>query len=189
MRLRRWMAVLTLLCLAVVLSGCGDDADTATLPTSTDSSEDTERGPNEPADAVIDECLLGVWSTVSYQSEATVDGRQVLIVDLQRLLTFTSDGTETVEYLDSPAEVRDQTGQVVGEATYSGEFTYRVDTDTAGAISFELVDGEVAGTFTIDGTQTQFEVNGESAPVDYTCDDGEHTQSSPGYEATYTRAT
>lgn len=187
MRLRRWMAMLTLLCLAAVLSGCGDEATPAPRP-STDASEDTG-GNSEDPEPVIDECLLGVWSTVSYRGEATIDGRTVLIVDLQRLLTFTSDGTETVEYLDSPAEVRDQAGQVIGEATYAGQFEYEVTTDRQGSIDFELVDGEVSATVTIDGTQTQFEVNGESAPVGYTCSDGEHTQSSPGYEATYTRAT
>ncbi|MBA3280301.1 MAG: hypothetical protein H0U22_16650 [Geodermatophilaceae bacterium] len=71
----------------------------------TDSSDTAQqpRVQQEPPQAyTIDECLVGVWTTVSQREQATVNGEQVVLIDVERQLSFASDGVEVVTYVATP---------------------------------------------------------------------------------------
>jgi len=174
--------------LALSLAACGGGTPEA----SSQSSHSSQDSPvqQEPAeDYAIDECLVGVWTTVAQREEELVNGEQVVLIDVQRQLSFASDGVEVVTYLDTPAIVRSPTGEVLGEVVHNGELTYQVSTDDPGTISFDSVEGQLAATFVIRGTRSTVTYEGRSGPVAYSCSAGEHTQSAAGYEAVFTRAT
>jgi len=161
-------------------------------PESSASSPETSSAPQveqePPQDYAIDECLVGVWTTVSQREETSVNGESVILLDVERQLSFASDGVEVVTYLDTPAVVQSPTGETLGEVVTSGELTFQVSTDQPGTISFELTGGEVTATFDIRGQSATFTAGGDFGPVSYTCSAGELTQSANGYEAVFTRA-
>ncbi|MGI8652066.1 MAG: hypothetical protein ACR2I7_04640 [Geodermatophilaceae bacterium] len=174
--------------LVLSLAACSGGAGQA----ATDSSDTAQqpRVQQEPPQAyTIDECLVGVWTTVSQREQATVNGEQVVLIDVERQLSFASDGVEVVTYVDTPAAVQNAAGEVLGEVTHDGELTYQVSTDEPGTISFELTGGELSATFHIRGQSSTLTGAGGSGPVTYTCSDAELTQNAAGYEAVLTRAT
>ncbi len=142
-----------------------------------------------PRDYAIDECLVGVWSTVSQREQTTVNGERIVLIDVERQLRFAADGVEVVTYLDTPAALQSPTGEALGQVTHSGELTYQVSTDQSGTIDFEATGGEVSATFDIRGRSSTLTSDGGSGPVTYTCSEAELTQSALGYEAVFTRAT
>lgn len=173
--------------LMLSLAGCGDDPPETSSQTSA-SSED-EPVQQEPAeDYAIDECLVGVWTTVSQREQTMVNGEAVVLIDVERQLTFSSDGTETVSYYDTPAVVQSPTGEALGDVVHSGELTFQVNTDDPGTIRFQVTGGQVSATFDIRGQASTLTSEGASGPVTYTCSDGELTQNATGYEAVFTRA-
>lgn len=186
-RSRIWggLAAATLL---LSLAACGEDPAGSPAAESSASSEDVPLQQEPAEDYAIDECLVGVWTTVSQREEATVGAETVILIDVERQLTFSSDGTETVTFLDTPAMVQSPAGEVLGEVVHSGELTYQVSTDEPGTISFEVTAGELSADFTIRGQRSALTSNGASGPVSYSCSARELSQSSAGYEAVFTRA-
>ena len=183
-RIRNGMAASVLM---LSLAACGGDTTQATSQSSEPpSGPEVQQEP--PQDYAIDECLVGVWTTVSQREQTTVNGEQVVLIDVERQLSFASDGVEVVTYFDTPAAVQSPTGEVLGEVTHSGELTYQVSTDEPGTISFESTGGEISATFDIRGESSTLTNEGGSGPVAYTCSGSELTQSGSGYEAVFTRA-
>lgn len=172
----------------LILTGCSGGAPEQAAQSSV-TSEEPQVQQEPPQDYAIDECLVGVWTTVSQREQTMVNGEQVILIDVERQLSFASDGVEVVTYFDTPAAVQSPTGEVLGEVTHSGELTYQVSTDEPGTISFESTGGEVSATFMIRGESSTLTSEGGSGPVSYTCSSGELTQNSNGYEAVFTRAT
>ncbi len=171
----------------LVLTGCsGGDPEQAGQ--SSASSEEPQVQQEPPQDYAIDECLVGVWTTVSQREQTSVNGESVILLDVERQLSFASDGVEVVTYLDTPAVVQSPTGETLGEVVTSGELTLQVSTDQPGTISFELTGGEVTATFDIRGQSATFTAGGDFGPVSYTCSASELTQSASGYDAVFTRA-
>ena len=173
--------------LMLSLAACVGDTTQATSQSS-EPPPGPEVQQEPPQDYAIDECLVGVWTTVSQREQTTVNGEQVVLIDVERQLSFASDGVEVVTYFDTPAAVQSPTGEVLGEVTHSGELTYQVSTDEPGTISFESTGGEVSATFVIRGESSTLTSEGGSGPVAYTCSGSELTQSGSGYEAVFTRA-
>jgi hypothetical protein len=175
--------------LVLSLAACsGGDADQAATESS-EASQQPQVQQEPPQDYAIDECLVGVWTTVSQREQTTVNGEQVVLIDVGRQLSFASDGVEVVTYLNTPAAVQNATGEALGEVTHSGELTYQVNTDEPGTISFDPTGGELSATFDIRGQSSTLTGEGGSGPVTYTCSAAELTQSATGYEAVFTRAT
>ncbi len=176
--------------LVLSLAACGDDP-AAPTQSELESTQDSEDPPlqQEPAeDYAIDECLVGVWTTVSQRETTTVNNEQVVLIDVQRQLSFASDGVEVVTYFDTPAVVQSPTGEGLGEVVQTGELTYQVDTDEAGTMGFDPTGGEVTANFTIRGAPLTVSATGGSTPVAYTCSPTELTQSATGYEAVFQHA-
>lgn len=187
-RVRRSYSVLAA-GLLLALGGCsGGDAEGQTAESSA-TSQDPQVEQEPPEDYAIDECLVGVWTTVSQREQSVVNGQTVILIDVERQLSFASDGIETVTYLDTPAAVQSPTGEALGEVVHSGELTYQVSTDEPGTITFEVTGGELSATFELAGQSSTLTSDGGSGPVTYTCAAGQLTQSSAGYEAVFTRAT
>jgi len=180
---RIWVGVSIAALLALTGCSSGDPEQTAQA-----SSEEPEVQQDPPQDYAIDECLVGVWTTVSQREQTTVNGEQVVLIDVERQLSFASDGVEVVTYFTTPAAVQSPTGEDLGEVTHSGELTYQVSTDEPGTISFESTGGEISATFDIRGESSTLTNEGGSGPVAYTCSGSELTQSGSGYEAVFTRA-
>jgi len=173
--------------LMLSLAACGGDTTQATSQSSEPpSGPEVQQEP--PQDYAIDECLVGVWTTVSQREQTTVNGEQLVLIDVERQLSFASDGVEVVTYFDTPAAVQSLSGESLGEVVTSGELTLQASTDQPGAISFELTGGEVTATFDIRGQSATFTAGGDFGPVSYTCSASELTQSASGYEAVFTRA-
>lgn len=162
-----------------------------TVEATSQSSETSQAPPveQEPAqDYAIDECLVGVWTTASQREQTTVNGEALVLIDVQRQLSFASDGVEVVKYFETPAAVQSTAGEALGEVVHSGELTYQTSTDEPGTISFESTGGEVSATFDIRGQSSTLTSQGAGGPVTYTCSAGELTQNATGYEAVFTRA-
>ncbi len=171
----------------LILTGCsGGDPEQAGQ--SSASSEEPQVQQEPPQDYAIDECLVGVWTTLSQREQTSVNGESVILLDVERQLSFASDGVEVVTYLDTPAVVQSLAGETLGEVVSSGELTFQVSTDEPGTISFDPSGGELTATFNIRGQSSTLTGAGGSAPVTYTCSDAELTQSAAGYEAVFTRA-
>jgi len=136
--------------LVLSLAACGDDPN-APGSQSAQSSEDTPVQQEPAEDYAIDECLVGVWTTVSQREQTMVNGEEVVLIDVERQLTFSSDGMETVKYFDTPAQLQSPTGEPIGEVTQSGEHTFKVNTDDKGIINFEPTGGGVT-----DGNEAVF---------------------------------
>lgn len=175
--------------LVLVTAACSGGNDDGDAEQSSQTSQEPPVQQEPPEDYAIDECLVGVWTTVSQREESVVNGEAVVLIDVERQLSFAADGVETVTYLDTPAAVQTPTGEVLGEVVHSGELTFQVSTDQPGEISFEATGGQVTATFAIRGQSSTLTSEGGSGPVSYTCAAGELTQSSTGYEAAFTRAT
>lgn len=185
-RNRIWRGVAAaILILSTAACGAGTPEASSTSPQSSPAPR-AEQEP--PQDYAIDECLVGVWTTVSQREQTSVNGESVILLDVERQLSFASDGVEVVTYLDTPAVVQSPTGETLGEVVTSGELTFQVSTDQPGTISFELTGGEVTATFDIRGQSATFTAGGDFGPVSYTCSASELTQSANGYEAVFTRA-
>jgi len=118
-----------------------------------------------------------------------VNGETVILVDVQRQLSFASDGVEVVTYFDTPAAVQTAAGEQIGQVVHTGELTYQVNTGQPGRLGFRSTGGEVTATFDIRGEPSTLTTDGGSPPVTYTCSDSELTQNATGYEAVLTRAT
>lgn len=175
--------------LALSLAACGDDPVAPAQSESESTQNSSQTLQQEPAeDYAIDECLVGVWTTVSQRETTTVNNEQVVLIDVQRQLSFASDGVEVVTYFDTPAVVQSPTGEVLGEVVQTGELTYQVNTDEVGTMGFDPTDGEVTANFTIRGAPVTVSATGGSAPVAYTCSPTELTQSATGYEAVFQHA-
>jgi len=190
-KLNRIWPGIAIAALALSLAACAGDGTGAASSQNSSAPESTEDTPvqQEPAqDYAIDECLVGVWTTVSQREQTTVNGEALVLIDVERQLSFAADGVEVVTYLDTPAAVQSTTGETLGEVVTSGELTFQVSTDQPGTISFELTGGEVTATFDIRGQSATFTAGGDFGPVSYTCSAGELTQSANGYEAVFTRA-
>ncbi len=187
---RIW-AALAAMALLLSLTGCADDPPTqgAQSSASQESTADTPVQQEPAEDYAIDECLVGIWTTVSQREEATVNGEPVVLIDVERQLSFAADGVEAVTYLGTPAAVQSPTGEVLGQVVHTGELTYQVSTEEPGAITFEFVGGQVSAAFVLRGISSTLTYAGGSEPVTYTCSDTEHTQNSAGYQAVFTRAT
>lgn len=183
----RWFSGVATTALMLSVVACGGDSTEAASQTS-EASPAPQAEQEPPQDYAIDECLVGVWTTVSQREQTTVNGEQVVLVDVERKLAFASDGVEVVTYLDTPAAVQSPTGEALGEVTHSGELTYQVSTEEPGTISFESTGGELSATFDIRGDSSTLTSQGGSGPVTYTCSGSELTQSAMGYEAVFTRA-
>jgi len=173
--------------MVLAVAACSTGTPDAAAQSSDGSAQPTLQQ-EPPEDYAIDECLVGVWTTVSQREQTMVNGEAVVLIDVQRQLAFSSDGVETVTYLDTPATVQSPTGEVIGDVTQSGELIYQVSTDEPATISFDVTGGEVSATFNIRGQASTLTGDGASGPVSYTCADGELTQSATGYEAVFTRA-
>ncbi len=187
-RSRIWSCV-ALAALVLSLAACtGGDADEAATQSS-ETAPEPQVQQEPPRDYAIDECLGGVWSTVSQREQTTVNGERIVLIDVERQLRFAADGVEVVTYLDTPAALQSPTGEALGQVTHSGELTYQVSTDQSGTIDFEATGGEVSATFDIRGQSSTLTSEGGSGPVTYTCSEAELTQSALGYEAMFTRAT
>lgn len=185
---RIWSGVAAAAMVLSLASCSGGDAG-APSSASPESSREPQVQQEPPQDYAIDECLVGVWTTVTQREQTTVNGEQVILIDVERQLRFSSDGVEVVTYLDTPAAVQSPTGEALGQVTHSGELTYQVSTDEPGMISFESTGGQLSATFDIRGQSSTLTSEGGSGPVTYTCSAAELTQSSTGYEAVFTRAT
>ncbi|MDQ3734759.1 MAG: hypothetical protein M3400_12340 [Actinomycetota bacterium] len=177
--------------LLLTLAACGDDRRTpaAQSPQPVETSQDSPVEQEPAEDYAIDECLVGVWTTVSQRDEAIFYGEAVVLIDVARQLSFAADGVEVATYLDTPAVVQSPSGEPIGQVTHSGELRYQVSTEQPGTLSFQAIGGEVSGTLELRGQTTTFTMAGGSDPVAYTCSASEHTQNSTGYEAVFTRAT
>lgn len=175
--------------LALSLAACSGDDPGQAVPESSTTSREPQVQQEPPQAYAIDECLVGVWTTVSQREQTTVNGEQVLLIDVARQLSFASDGVEVATYLDTAAAVQSPTGEALGQVTHSGELSYQVNTDEPGTISFEPTGGELSATFDIRGQSSTFTSDGASGPVSYTCSASELTQSATNYEAVFTRAT
>ena len=182
---RIWIGV-SMAALLILTSCSGGDPEQAAQSSVTSEEPQVQQEP--PEDYAIDECLVGVWTTVSQREQTTVNGEQLVLIDVERQLSFASDGVEVVTYFDTPAAVQSLSGESLGEVVSSGELTLQASTDQPGTISFELTGGEVTATFDIRGQSATFTAGGDFGPVSYTCSAGELTQSANGYEAVFTRA-
>lgn len=186
---RKWSGLVVGV-LALSVAACtGDAAGDGGAPTGSAESSAGPRVQQEPPqDYAIDECLVGVWTTVSQRDETTLNGEPVVILDIERQLRFAADGEEVVTFLDTPAAVQTPSGESIGTATHAGELSYQVNTDEPGTLSFQATGGSATATFDIRGQSSTFTVGG-SAPVAYTCSPAELTQNADGYAAVFTRAT
>jgi len=103
---RIWVGVSIAALLALTGCSSGDPEQTAQA-----TSEEPEVQQDPPQDYAIDECLVGVWTTVSQREQTTVNGEQVVLIDVERQLSFASDGVEVVTYFTTPAAVQSPTGE------------------------------------------------------------------------------
>ncbi|NHA69471.1 hypothetical protein [Phycicoccus flavus] len=133
----------------------------------------------------LDDCLVGTWRTVEHSESAKTDQGTVTISGVDRTLEITADGTETVTYGSTPAQVATDQGE--GQAVYSGTVVYGVRTD-GGSMSFDLRSSDGTLTVTVAGSDPkQQELKPGAGSVSYTCDGDRFTQEATGYRSVMER--
>ncbi len=160
-------------------SGASDTA--APAPTSAPTSGGADAGTNAGA---LDECVVGTWRTTEHSESVDTEQGQFSITGVERTVEITPDGTETVTYDGTPAQLSVEAAE--GEAIMKGTVTYAVST-SGGTMSFQLKD--VDGTLTIRaaGKDSEQELKPGSGPVQYTCDGDSFTQTATGYRSVMER--
>lgn len=83
---RMWGGIAAL-ALLLSLAACGGDTTEAASQTSA-ATEDTPVQQEPAEDYAIDECLVGVWTTVSQREQTMVNGEAVVLIDVERQLAF-----------------------------------------------------------------------------------------------------
>lgn len=139
-RVRRSYSVLAA-GLLLALAGCsGGDAEGETAESSA-TSQDPQVQQEPPEDYAIDECLVGVWTTVSQREESVVNGQTVILIDVERQLSFASDGIETVTYLETPAAVTG--GEVSATFDLAGQSSTLTSEGGSGPVTYTCSAGEL----------------------------------------------
>lgn len=136
------------------------------------------------APGALDECVVGTWSTVEHVEDWKTDQGEAQLSGLERVMTFSADGTQTVTYDGSSATIATQGREL--PAVFDGEVVYRTST-SGGTMSFELQSAE--GTVTVDpeGQAKVEELEPGTGDVSYTCDDTTLRQEADGYLSVYER--
>jgi len=82
-----------------------------------------------------------VWTTVSQREQSVVNGQTANLIDVERQLSFASDGIETVTYLETPAAV---TGSEVS-ATFelAGQSSTLTSEGGSGPVTYTCAAGEL----------------------------------------------
>ncbi len=122
-------------------------------------------------DAALDPCLVGTWETSSYEETVPLLGT---LTDLERTMTFGTDGRLTTTYDDARPK-----GAGAGWV-FDGTVVYDVTT-SGSTMSFTLVrDG-----LTVTGPSGDLPPG--TGDVQYTCSGDTFTQTATGLDATFTR--
>lgn len=132
----------------------------------------------------LDECLVGTWRTTEHTEDWRTDQGEAQLSGLERTMTFTADGTQTVTYDGSTATITAQGTDV--PARFDGEVVYRTST-SGSTMSFQLVSAEGSVTVDPDGENRVEELEPGTGEVSYTCDDGTLRQEADGYLSVYER--
>lgn len=128
----------------------------------------------------LDPCLVGTWTSTEHVEDWTTDQGEAELSGVERTMTFTADGTQTVTYDQAEA-----TATAMGQeqpVVFDGEVVYRTSTDGA-TMTFELVSAE--GTVSVGDKQEELKPG--TGPVSYTCDDSTLRQEADGYLSVYER--
>lgn len=180
--------VALVLFLAGVVTGVAisDDVEVASGTTGTSPVQPDPGAPGgSAADGTLDDCVVGTWRTTEHSESADTEQGRVTITGVDRTLEITADGTETVTYAQTPAQVSTDQGQ--GRAVYDGTVVYGVST-SGETMSFSLrsVEGTITVT-TADGREQTEDLKPGSADVTYTCSDDELVQEATGYRSVMRR--
>lgn len=153
-------------------------------------AEPAESGaPADPgaASGGFDECLVGTWQTVEHSESYDTEQGAASITELDRTITFTADGGQTIGYDQSEGIITTDQGALPG--VFDGEVTYNATT-TGTTMSFELLSAE--GTVTVlnpDGSVADEQpIQPGTGDVTYSCDETTFTQTATGYLSVYERA-
>lgn len=154
----------------------------------TPPSASASTSPSDAATAaVIDECLVGRWRLDELSGQVPLGGDTVEATGFEgRVTEFRPDGTELVHY-DEAEPLRAQTSAGEYTETWSGTAVYPVRTadDVLTTTGVDFSDVTVVKAL---GDETrEHQPSGGTPQLEYTCDDTTYTETSAGYEATYTR--
>jgi hypothetical protein len=134
---------------------------------------------------VEDQCLVGTWRTVEHTESANTEQGNVTISGVDRTLTITKDGTETITYGSRPAKVAMAQGEAT--AVFDGKVVYDVRAGN-GKMSFRL--RSVEGTLTLSaggGQGRTEELKPGTGDVSYTCSGDRFVQEASGYRSVMER--
>ena len=134
----------------------------------------------------LDPCLVGTWRTTEHSESYETEQGPASFTDLDRTMTFTADGTQTITYDSSQATVTAAAGAL--PAVFDGRVVYRTST-SGSTMSFQVVEAE--GTVTVLGPDGEPAEENPLEPgtgdVSYTCDDTTFEQTATGYRSAYER--
>ena len=128
----------------------------------------------------LDPCLVGTWRTTEHSESYETEQGPASLTDLDRTMTFTADGTQTITYASSQATVTAEAGAL--PAVFDGRVVYRTST-SGSTMSFQVVEAE--GTVTVlgpDGAPVEENpIEPGTGDVSYTCDGTTLEQTATGY--------
>ncbi|MER7003016.1 hypothetical protein ABT297_08200 [Dactylosporangium sp. NPDC000555] len=190
--------VVAIVVVAVVKKGGGDDkkntpqANSTTGPAAVSSAKASTKPSAKPS-SVIDECLVGTWTTKTYTQQMAMDGVGNVPVTLSKngsTLKFTPDGKLTETYADSTftAKPTIQGQQVPITITANATVTSNVAT-TSGSIAYSNV--QATGTLNTKAPSINFDetepFTADDNPAKYTCNGDNLTMSTSQTNLTATK--
>jgi serine/threonine protein kinase len=173
-----------------LLLGMPDDADADAGPSASPSESAESPSASASPAAVIDECLVGTWELETWTAEQLI-GSLDETVEFNgfegRVTEFSTDGTQLVHYDDAePIRADASVGEIT--QTWRGTAAYIVSTSDDGVLTTEGSDfRDATVTIEIGEDSGEYQPNGRTQPLEYTCDETTYTERADGFEATYTR--
>ncbi|GGM17095.1 serine/threonine-protein kinase [Promicromonospora citrea] len=179
-----WVAAAAL----VLVVGAGATAISLGLPTGVPEGGPVSPSASPSPSAAIDECLVGRWQLDELSAQVEVNAE--LTLDATgfegRVTEFRPDGTQLVHY-DDAEPLRAPTSAGEYTETWTGTAVYPVRTED-GVLTTTGVDHSDIRVVKALGDRTQeYQPSSGTPRVRYTCDETTYTETTEGYEATYTR--
>jgi len=136
----------------------------------------------------FDSCLVGRWAASRMTETIIYNGLPVGVAGGGgTVITFASDGTETVDYSHAQA-LTGPYGNGLYEIRESGVAVYH-DGTQSGELTFNSPDySRFSASVSVDGTTTSAPPSGSPTPVSYQCSPTTLNQTTEVFSATYSRA-
>lgn len=174
---------------AVLVVGAGATALALGWPSGVPEGGPTTASPSASpsASAVIDECLVGRWRLDSLTGQVPLGGDTVEATGFEgRVTEFQPDGTELVHY-DDAAPLRAQTSAGEYTETWTGTAVYPVRTGGNVLTTMGVDFSDVKVVKALGDETREHQPSGGTPQLEYTCDETTYTETSDGFDATYTR--